>query len=249
MCHQQVPLKFTVNLRVRPSFISKTPQQGFSKRLVPGRAPLYASTFRKYATVALNLLSSEFSQLKLFCYSCAFPVEGHDSSEDASACLELMIWKIKEDTKVKRWPLTPRLHFPQVNFLPQPKFRKRAPALTELRSECRGESWGQTDAFSTRSLSLSLLLPVEPNERTASPFKAIGAQINSVFICLSIFLFCLMLIQMYFCLFHQSPLKASRNFLMKPFSIEVRACVAGALSANDDSYDINARLYHQPILH
>ncbi|KAM9762278.1 RNA exonuclease 1 homolog [Menidia menidia] len=29
-------------------------------------------------------------------------VEGHDSSEDASACMELMIWKIKEDTKVKR---------------------------------------------------------------------------------------------------------------------------------------------------
>ncbi|XP_068599709.1 RNA exonuclease 1 homolog [Brachionichthys hirsutus] len=29
-------------------------------------------------------------------------VEGHDSSEDASACMELMIWKIKEDSKVKR---------------------------------------------------------------------------------------------------------------------------------------------------
>uniref|UniRef100_A0A7N6A318 Exonuclease domain-containing protein n=1 Tax=Anabas testudineus TaxID=64144 RepID=A0A7N6A318_ANATE len=29
-------------------------------------------------------------------------VEGHDSSEDASACLELMIWRIKEDAKVKR---------------------------------------------------------------------------------------------------------------------------------------------------
>ncbi|XP_047231372.1 RNA exonuclease 1 homolog isoform X2 [Girardinichthys multiradiatus] len=29
-------------------------------------------------------------------------VEGHDSSEDASACMELMIWKIKEDAKVKR---------------------------------------------------------------------------------------------------------------------------------------------------
>ncbi|XP_019953938.2 RNA exonuclease 1 homolog [Paralichthys olivaceus] len=29
-------------------------------------------------------------------------VEGHDSSEDASACLELMMWKIKEDAKVKR---------------------------------------------------------------------------------------------------------------------------------------------------
>uniref|UniRef100_A0A8C6ME74 REX1, RNA exonuclease 1 homolog n=1 Tax=Nothobranchius furzeri TaxID=105023 RepID=A0A8C6ME74_NOTFU len=28
-------------------------------------------------------------------------VEGHDSSEDASACMELMIWKIKEDAKVK----------------------------------------------------------------------------------------------------------------------------------------------------
>uniref|UniRef100_A0A8D0HAC0 RNA exonuclease 1 homolog n=1 Tax=Sphenodon punctatus TaxID=8508 RepID=A0A8D0HAC0_SPHPU len=29
-------------------------------------------------------------------------VEGHDSSEDAGACMELMIWKIKEDAKVKR---------------------------------------------------------------------------------------------------------------------------------------------------
>ncbi|KAI4872301.1 hypothetical protein NFI96_027729 [Prochilodus magdalenae] len=29
-------------------------------------------------------------------------VEGHDSSEDAAACMELMIWKIKEDAKVKR---------------------------------------------------------------------------------------------------------------------------------------------------
>ncbi|XP_066567079.1 RNA exonuclease 1 homolog isoform X2 [Amia ocellicauda] len=30
-------------------------------------------------------------------------VDGHDSSEDASACMELMLWKIKEDGKVKRW--------------------------------------------------------------------------------------------------------------------------------------------------
>ncbi|XP_030640390.1 RNA exonuclease 1 homolog [Chanos chanos] len=29
-------------------------------------------------------------------------VEGHDSSEDASACMELMMWKIREDAKVKR---------------------------------------------------------------------------------------------------------------------------------------------------
>ncbi|XP_076860364.1 RNA exonuclease 1 homolog [Brachyhypopomus gauderio] len=29
-------------------------------------------------------------------------VEGHDSSEDAAACMELMMWKIKEDAKVKR---------------------------------------------------------------------------------------------------------------------------------------------------
>ncbi|KAF6734321.1 RNA exonuclease 1-like [Oryzias melastigma] len=29
-------------------------------------------------------------------------VDGHDSSEDASACMELMIWKIREDAKVKR---------------------------------------------------------------------------------------------------------------------------------------------------
>lgn len=31
-----------------------------------------------------------------------FTVDGHDSSEDATACLELMIWKLKEDAKVKR---------------------------------------------------------------------------------------------------------------------------------------------------
>ncbi|XP_069818627.1 RNA exonuclease 1 homolog isoform X2 [Dendropsophus ebraccatus] len=29
-------------------------------------------------------------------------VEGHDSSEDACSCMELMIWRIKEDAKVKR---------------------------------------------------------------------------------------------------------------------------------------------------
>ncbi|KAK5869663.1 hypothetical protein PBY51_024365 [Eleginops maclovinus] len=29
-------------------------------------------------------------------------VDGHDSSEDASACLELMLWRIKEDAKLKR---------------------------------------------------------------------------------------------------------------------------------------------------
>ncbi|NWI90033.1 REXO1 exonuclease, partial [Pitta sordida] len=29
-------------------------------------------------------------------------VEGHDSSEDARACMELMVWRIKEDAKVKR---------------------------------------------------------------------------------------------------------------------------------------------------
>ena len=35
-------------------------------------------------------------------FVCTFSVEGHDSSEDASACMELMVWKIKEDAKVKR---------------------------------------------------------------------------------------------------------------------------------------------------
>ncbi|KAM3936772.1 RNA exonuclease 1 homolog [Leptodactylus fuscus] len=29
-------------------------------------------------------------------------VSGHDSSEDATACMELMIWKVKEDTKCRR---------------------------------------------------------------------------------------------------------------------------------------------------
>ncbi len=38
-----------------------------------------------------------------FCHLfIVFSVEGHDSSEDASACMELMIWKIREDAKVKR---------------------------------------------------------------------------------------------------------------------------------------------------
>ncbi|XP_015217188.2 RNA exonuclease 1 homolog isoform X1 [Lepisosteus oculatus] len=30
-------------------------------------------------------------------------VDGHDSSEDATACMELMLWQVKEDAKVKRW--------------------------------------------------------------------------------------------------------------------------------------------------
>ncbi|KAI4893947.1 hypothetical protein NFI96_018677, partial [Prochilodus magdalenae] len=30
-------------------------------------------------------------------------VVGHDSCEDAVACMELMLWKVKEDAKVKRW--------------------------------------------------------------------------------------------------------------------------------------------------
>nr|XP_055061098.1 RNA exonuclease 1 homolog isoform X1 [Misgurnus anguillicaudatus] len=30
-------------------------------------------------------------------------VEGHDSREDATACMELMLWRVKEDSKVKRW--------------------------------------------------------------------------------------------------------------------------------------------------
>ncbi|XP_072533315.1 uncharacterized protein [Salminus brasiliensis] len=29
--------------------------------------------------------------------------DGHDSREDAVACMELMLWKVKEDAKVKRW--------------------------------------------------------------------------------------------------------------------------------------------------
>ncbi|XP_053088810.1 RNA exonuclease 1 homolog isoform X2 [Pangasianodon hypophthalmus] len=30
-------------------------------------------------------------------------VEGHDTQEDAMACMELMLWKVKEDAKGKRW--------------------------------------------------------------------------------------------------------------------------------------------------
>ena len=29
-------------------------------------------------------------------------VDGHSSSEDASACMHLVIWKIREDAKTKR---------------------------------------------------------------------------------------------------------------------------------------------------
>ncbi|XP_016411054.1 RNA exonuclease 1 homolog isoform X1 [Sinocyclocheilus rhinocerous] len=30
-------------------------------------------------------------------------VVGHDTREDATACMELMLWRVKEDSKVKRW--------------------------------------------------------------------------------------------------------------------------------------------------
>lgn len=30
-------------------------------------------------------------------------VDGHDTREDATACMELMLWRVKEDSKVKRW--------------------------------------------------------------------------------------------------------------------------------------------------
>lgn len=30
------------------------------------------------------------------------PVCGHDTAEDAAACMELMLWKIKEDGKMKK---------------------------------------------------------------------------------------------------------------------------------------------------
>lgn len=31
-----------------------------------------------------------------------FLVGGHDSREDAAACMQLMLWKVKEDTKGRR---------------------------------------------------------------------------------------------------------------------------------------------------
>jgi hypothetical protein len=37
----------------------------------------------------------------LFCYFILI-AEGHDSKEDASACIELMIWKINEDLKLSK---------------------------------------------------------------------------------------------------------------------------------------------------
>ena len=36
-------------------------------------------------------------------YMFSFTVGGHDSLEDAKSCMELMIWKVKEDSKTKRW--------------------------------------------------------------------------------------------------------------------------------------------------
>lgn len=30
------------------------------------------------------------------------PVCGHDTAEDAAACMELMLWKVKEDGKLKK---------------------------------------------------------------------------------------------------------------------------------------------------
>lgn len=59
-------------------------------------------------------------------------VEGHDSSEDASACMELMIWKIKEDAKVKRWPLTLPPHFLLCDFGPR-RWQSVGPRETEER--------------------------------------------------------------------------------------------------------------------
>ncbi|GAA6086504.1 RNA exonuclease 1 homolog isoform X1, partial [Tachysurus ichikawai] len=29
--------------------------------------------------------------------------DGHDTQEDAAACMELMLWKVKEDAKGKKW--------------------------------------------------------------------------------------------------------------------------------------------------
>lgn len=42
-----------------------------------------------------------FHSILMSC-SSLIPVDGHDSSEDATACMELMMWRIKEDAKVKR---------------------------------------------------------------------------------------------------------------------------------------------------
>lgn len=226
LCYQQVSLKFTVNLSVRPNFISDEPQQGFSKRPVTGKVPFYASTFRKcYSTVALSVSSVQSAQiiLLLTCISSGGPrlqwrcicLSGANDLEDQRG---------HKGQKMTSDPTTP-LSSGQL------------PASTEVQEACTcshrvkvrvsGESLGQTDAFSTRSLSLSLLLPVELNERTASPFKAIGAQINSVFICLLIFLFFLMLIKMYFCLFHRSPLKASKISKWNLFYRSTNLCCRG----------------------
>lgn len=78
-------------------------------------------------------------------------------------------------------------------------------ALGEWRSECRGEEGER--CFSTVCL-LDWIRTV---------FKAIGAQINNVFICLLVFQFWIMLVNMYFCLFEQCLFKASNNLWIKPF--------------------------------
>ena len=33
-------------------------------------------------------------------YDCCLTVAGHDSKEDAAACMELILWKVKEEAKL-----------------------------------------------------------------------------------------------------------------------------------------------------
>lgn len=116
-----------------------------------------------------NFSDSRFSD-PLVCFSflnkkkffvCTFSVEGHDSSEDASACMELMVWKIKEDAKGKRWPLT----------IYSASFRSssRPPAPQEFRSMRYGD-------VRKNLLSAGAQVFISPStDRVVNPFKAIGA--------------------------------------------------------------------------
>lgn len=95
--------------------------------------------------VFLRSLSVFFFFIKRIFFVCIFPVEGHDSSEDASACMELMVWKIKEDAKVKRWPLT---SFYSASF----RSSSRPPALQKSRSMCYRDV--RKNLFISRGLNL-----------------------------------------------------------------------------------------------
>lgn len=153
------------------------------------------------------------------CSAPVFTVEGHDSSEDAAACMELMFWKIKEDAKVKRWPLTALL----LSSTPPGRLRggQRFWSCSERDGgTTEGRHWWTSSAdFKTppqrRAYCCCCLL--DWTRELPVPSKAIGAQFNSVvFFC---FFFLILLIslsvrrkvRLYFCFLLFESLKASNN--------------------------------------